>query len=353
MEACSASAMPAYAHQRGGSKHAPPPDISYRRPVVLVDSGASVAESVFLDKMRWWLHGALSDRILEFNVPCVWILYPNSYQKRWHGAYPVNEYDKWEIRPVRWRDRRLDPQGLLATVAAFEDGCKFKGIKAPWREWNSKRRRAVVVYLSPNRRCLDWARRNWRKFKKAYNIPELVLGPPWNHAMPVDSQAWVDGCWAFDLGTTERMKEAFWGKFGYKIPWFSWWEDDQIEPTHRFGIAQTWEDYGSDRYPGMARKWAADAGGSICDAQDNGTWQSVIGQTGCKYYILATTRESVPYDAMIALARGSVLVAPDVALFRNLPGEKLLFPAYQSGDRIQWAQSEARAWIKTRIKKCH
>lgn len=319
--------------------------------MVLLDSGSSVAESVFLSRMRKWMFDALEERIREFRKPTVYITYPTEHCRPRHGAYPVGEYDKWEVRPIRWRRRPLNPKGILATMVDFEEGCHRKKIKAPWREWNSKNRRCALVYLHPNRQDLSYASRRWRDFKAARNVPDFFLGPPFTYGIPPSAIAWLDGIWSFSNEGHKRMTKAFGGGC-FRIPWESWWAEDAEsgKPKPRFGIAQPWGDMGTKRWPGLAVQWAQDAGGSMVRGRDDNSWQGFLPTTRAEFYMLATTRESVPWDAMIAVARGSTLVAPDTPMFRALPGRKILFPALAQGDQIVWSSSETRQWIKQRLQ---
>lgn len=334
----------------GGDRRIPStPKVVWERPTVLLDSGQSVGESVFLDRMRLWIHQSLSAHANSFKVPAVWTLYPRDFHADYHGAYPISEYDKWEVRPIRWRKRPLDRRGFLATAAMFEEGCHRKQIKAPWREHNQKGKRACYVYLNPNRRDLDWGSRHYETFRNAYNIPELILGEPLRHALPANSHEWISGVWTYQKEIAKRLQGAFWNRFGYHLPWWRWWEEDRESTDERplFGIAEAWGDVQVMRHPGMAMKWI---GGDAVRPESDTKWESLIGATWCQFYIIATTRESIPFDAMIAAARGAKLVAPDVPAFRNIPGEHLLYPAHQTGDNILWSQSDVAGWVVGRLQ---
>ena len=325
------------------------PKAVWERPTVLIDSGQSVGESVFLDKLRQWAHQSISEHAHSFKVPSVWVVYPNEIHRPYHGAFPVNQYDKWEIRPIRWRNRKLDQNGMLATAAMFEEGCHRKKIKAPWREHNSKGLRAVYVYLNPTRQDRTFGIRHWKKFRKVYNIPELVLGEPIRYGLPAKAHEWVSGIWTFQRAAAKRARTAYWNRFGYHLPWWKWWQDERESGKERpmFGIAEAFGDNQALRHPGLAQKWCNK---EVIRPKDDKTWEALIGATWCRLYMIATTRESVPFDAMIAAARGATLVAPDVPIFRNIPGKHWLYPAHQAGDHILWNQTDVTTWILGKLQ---
>jgi hypothetical protein len=330
----------------------PLPKVFYEKPIVLLDSGQSVGESIFIERWRYYLWHTLERTAIAFKVPTVWIMYPNTTQWARHGSYPVNEYDEWEIRPVR-RNDKLEAGGFLATVSKFEDGCHHLGIKAPWREWNSKNRRAVAVYLNPNSKDLEWGKSYYNKFKRPYNLPEFHIGAPKNRILPKNFLSWVDDVWCYDTRAKERLNAAIKPYFGKSIPWFNWWKEDRKStPQYDFGIAGSWRDSQVNRSMSIAKEWCPDWGKVKEPRVDKeATWKELLDTTSCRWYMVATTRESIPFDAMIAVARGATLVAPDVPVFSQLPGKKMLYPAKMNGDSILWSKTEVKAWLQNRLRK--
>jgi len=330
----------------------PLPKVFYEKPILLIDSGQSVGESVFIERWRKYLWDTLKKTALNFKTPTVWILYPNTKQWARHGSYQASDYDNWEIRPIR-RNDNLENAGILATVARFEDGCHHLGIKAPWREWNSKGRRAVCVYLNPTQGDINWGVIHHEKFKKGFNLPKFHIGAPKNRVLPKNFLAWVDDVWCYDTDGKENLNSSIGPYFGKRIPWFNWWKNDRKAlPKYDFGIAGHWKDNGVNRSLAIAKDWCPDWGNIHEPRVDRESrWEELLDTTDCRWYMVATTRESIPFDAMIAVARGATLVAPDVPVFSQLPGKKILYPAKMSGERIIWSQIEVKAWLQNKLRK--
>ena len=110
--------------------------------------------------------------------------------------------------------------------------------------------------------------------------------------------------------------------------------------------APDWRDMNVIRLPHVAENFGKALGLGVYMPKNNGTWEDFLLGTDTSFYILASAKEQVPFDAMIALARGATLVAPDVPIFQNLPGKKQLYPAKMSGDRIIWSQTEVEQFLK-------
>ena len=98
-----------------------PPDC-FRGPVVLLDSGRSLAESHFAERMRKWLLDELASRPSSRARHNCYLAYPDEKAMFRYGAFPTSEYDEYEVRPIRTGGRALDPGGVFATMAAFEEG---------------------------------------------------------------------------------------------------------------------------------------------------------------------------------------------------------------------------------------
>lgn len=329
------------------------PRIVWKRPTVLLDSGQSVGESVFLERLRLWIHQSIKAHAKQFNVPAVWIMVPNERHMAYHGAYPVGEFDKWEIRPIRWRNRPLDKQGFMASAALFEEGCFRKKIKAPWREHNSKNLRATLVYLKPTLRDLMWAVNKRDTFRNAFNCPEFILGEPSGWTMPRQAHEWVSGVWTWTRGKAQTFAKSYWPTFGFPLPWWKWWTDDRESGRERpeFGVAEAFGDHQTMRHPGIAYRWIMMMDGEVDRPEKPDTWQGLMQATWCKFYIVATTREAVPFDAMIAAARGATLIAPDTPAFRKIPGKHWLYPVQDAGDSVLWNQTDVGTLILGRYRR--
>ena len=322
----------------------PLPQDFFERPVLLLDSGQSVAESVFLEKFREYIYKLLAKYSTKGNRPSVWLLYPDKRHWARHGAFDVSGFEEWEVRPVR-RMRELEGGGFMSTVAAFEDGCHHLKIDAPWRTYNSKRRRAVGVYLNPTEQDLKFVKNCWEDFKRPYNMPEFHIGAPADRKFPAGFTAWTDLVWTFDKEARDNLQEAFEPWFARCLPWWRWWK---TEKDHKYEAvaAPNWRSTAVMRHPETAKRWGEALGLSVTEPKNDGTWEDFLLGTDTSFYILASAKEQVPFDAMIALARGATLVAPDVPIFQNLPGKKQLYPAKMSGDRIIWSQTEVEQFLK-------
>ena len=316
----------------------------FERPVLLLDSGQSVAESVFLEKFREYIYKLLAKYSTKGNRPSVWLLYPDKRHWARHGAFDVSGFEEWEVRPVR-RMRELEGGGFMSTVAAFEDGCHHLKIDAPWRTYNSKRRRAVGVYLNPTERDIKWIKRNHKAFQKDYNLPKLHIGQPANRSLPYGVTQWTDLVWCYDREARDRLAQAFEPYFVKRIPWEQFWLNEK-NPEHEAVAAPDWRDMNVIRLPHVAENFGKALGLGVYMPKNNGTWEDFLLGTSCSKYILATTRERVPFDALVALSRGATLVAPDVPLFQRLHGKKILYPAKMVGERIVWSQSEVEHYLK-------
>ena len=321
----------------------PVPQDFFERPVLLLDSGQSVAESVFLEKFREYIYELLAKYSNKGNRPNVWLMYPDKKQWARHGALEVSGFEEWEIRPVR-RMKELNSGGFMSTVVAFEDGCHRLKIKAPWRTFNERRRRAVGVYLNPTERDIAWIKKNHKSFLKDYNLPKLHIGQPASRSLPYGVTQWADLIWCYDREARDRLAEAFEPHFVKRIPWERFWKEEK-KPAHQAVAAPDWRDMSVIRLPHVAKKFGEALGLEVHNPKNNGTWEDFLLGTSCSKYILATTRERVPFDALVALSRGATLVAPNVPLFQRLHGKKILYPAKMVGEGIVWSQSEVEHYL--------
>ena len=325
------------------------PLFALKTPVLLIDSGQSVDESVFLEHYRhflWHLHEERS----YCNVRHVWMLYPNERHPERYGSCPVNQYDKWEIRPIRRNHKPLYSGGIMHTVASFEDGCMRLGIKAPWREHNKKGRRATSIYLNPTSKDVRFIQRGWRKFKQHYNIPDLYIGQPSGGKLPRDVMAWGDGIFCYDKVAQKNIKQAVtdWGV--NLMDYGRMWEPEGF--GHELTIATNWGHDMRQRQPDICRKWFEDWGFRVHVPQGN-RWQDMMDAARSKYYVVMSRRETVPFDAKIAISCGSTLIAPDIPLYRRLPGKnKILYPARDCGrGEVAFSTTDVRFWLHNKFRK--
>lgn len=319
--------------------YVPFPGSFCRNPVVLLDSGRSVAESVFLERWRKDILETL-DRTGRHSV---WILYPDGHQWARHGAFPMGQYEEWEIRPVR-RGRQLEAAGFFATVACFEEGCFHLRIKAPWRENQPEpRRRAVTVYLSPSAQDLRWLVSHDGVWQKPSNMPELHIGTPWNRRLNAAAADISETLWCFDQKAQTELNRAYAANKAWRVGWPSWWKAPGPNAA-RITVAHGWRDQGTQRHQDtaarMAQEWIRQGlmpGLQVHAPADDGRWQTLDEATDCRvYFILTKAEPEIPFDALIALSRGAMLIAPDAGPFRLLPGNKLLYPVRSNHDGTRY-----------------
>lgn len=324
------------------------PTWAFSRPVLIIDSGQSADESVFLESYRkflWNYHALHSDRTVRH----MWMLYPNESHPERYGSRPVNEYDQWEVRPIRRNGKPLYSGGILHTVAAFEDGCLRLGIKAPWREFNKDNRRAAVIYLNPTSRDIRFIQKHWRNFKKAYNIPDFFIGQSSTGKMPLGVGTWAEGIMVYDKGSKKHYKSRI-DKFhveevGQKNFW-----NKMEHPRRRVAFASNWGHALRQRSHGVPQKWFHDWGYNT-HVPEADRWQDVVDATDSEYYMVYSRRESIPFDAMRAISRGATLIAPDIKLYRRLPGKKVLYPARDCGHgQIAFSTTDVRLWLQNKFK---
>ena len=72
----------------------PLPKAFFEKPVLILDSGQSVAESVFLERFRKYIYEMLQKLSNRGDKPSVWLVYPEPRFWARYGAYPVNEYEE-------------------------------------------------------------------------------------------------------------------------------------------------------------------------------------------------------------------------------------------------------------------
>ena len=321
------------------------PKAFLEKPILILDSGQSVAESVFLERWRAYLYKRIQRVSNVGSKPFVWLIYPTpNLWARYGSSDEVSGYEEYEIRPIR-KNGRLEGAGFLATVAQYEESCFFHGAVPPWRKFNSKKRRPVGVMLNPSALDLQFLRRNFGKLKNKFNIPEFHMGAPPDRRMPLGFTAYTDLIWTFDDEASQRLRDSIEPRFARTLDFHRLWKKKK-EHANEASVALNWRNATTRRHPDIAEKWGSALGLETYRARDDGTWQDFLLGTDCSAYILATAKEQVPFDAMIALARGATLVAPDVPLFQHLPGKRMLYPAKMNGDRIIWSQSEVEHYLR-------
>lgn len=330
----------------------------FGRPIVLLDSGQSVDEAVFLEHFRRWVLERLQRTVprREDGTPKwkhrVYLLHPSRYFWARYGSCPWSDYDEWEVRPVRWT-RPLLASGFLSTYASFEEGCHFYGIKAPWRDVSDKyQRRAGVIYLNPTHRDLRWGAQHREKWKNDLNTPQFYLGHPSTGTVPRSAIGIADGYYAYTRPYYDAVKADFGGR-GYGLNYMDLLGPSR-EPSHKVVAAPNWRHQQRARYPSMVEGWCEDIGVDCHAPEDDGRWETMLDATDTEFYFVASTRETVPFDAMLAAARGAKVVGPSLPLWKELFDHKWLYPvALGAHNEAVWSQTEVREWFRARLRLSH
>ena len=306
---------------------------------------------------RWLWHrkSRKSDGTPINTIPRVWLAYPHKRLWARYGSAPVNKYDEWEIRPIRW-ERQMDSWGLLASAAIFEDGVIWKGretgqiLDAPWRtrERDEKKgRRASVVYLNPLRRDIEYGGRYSDFWHDKRRIPHLILGQP-SRFLPKWATHECRGILAYDRQYRDLVNRETNPYFATSLHWRRFW--DKEEPKHFISAPHEFRHTLRNRWPSMVKSWCERKGWPCHVPEDTGRWQDVEDATSCRFYVVASTAETLPFDAMIAYARGAMVIAPDVGVFPRIFHKKWLYPVHESGNHsLAWSQVEVREWLYNRL----
>jgi len=279
----------------------------------------------------------------------VWLLYPHKRLWGRFGSAPVNEYDEWEVRPVRWH-RDPYPQGHWATVSVFEDGSYWDGHESPWRrpggDWEM-RGRAAYVYFNPTAQDIRWATRHTDFWHHKGRMPVVYLGQT-TSKMPGITVSHCGGVMSYSRGKTLQVDEAMGRRVSTRVWWEKMWDTEK--PKHRFSCPGGWRHDERIRWPSIFGKWAESVGSDVFIPQDNGTWEELEEATSCEYYVVLSTRETMPFDAMMAAARGATVIGPDIPIYRELFDHKWLYPVVHQGhDVVAWGQADVREWFLNRF----
>lgn len=328
-------------------------------PLVMLDGGRGVAESVFLERWRKFLydekaaHPWKNAKVRKNFQNWVFVMYGDRRQWARHGAYPIpNEADPYQVRPVRWV-RQLAPAGFFASVAMFEDGARRYPVDAPWRYalrmwW----RRAGLLYLEPPERDETWMFNHWDEWDNKDHYDGIHLGVPFHRRL---QPSWLEKArrlWAYDDLARKALADSVSESWRIlRIPWEGWWRSDS--PCSGAVAAPSWKDTTCVRYPDFGQILLKDARLDVRRPENNATWKDFLQHMDAMVYLVATKQEAhTPWDVLIALSHGATLVAPDLAGFRALRGRKVLWPCreYRSG-RCEWNFHEVRAWAAREFRR--
>lgn len=330
-----------------------------RRPILLLYSGNSLGEAWFLERMRWWII-ANCRRMAESTGRgkpnrhhVVWILYPHPSMAHRFAMEDFTGYEEWEIRPVR-RDRPLLSAGFFPTVAAFQQGAWWCKTDAPWKYPEFiRKRQPVAIYMAPTLKDINWMHRHLEKWKHTYNIPKLFIGAFYADNLPAGFHRICDGVVCLTKETQATIFKATPPGFPViTLPWKQMWAKEE-DPAYDFGLAMPFRDRFAVRNPVWARDWIPEGSWKVSNTLEKGFHQDLAEATSCRYYMVGSQREGIPWDAMIALARGATLVAPDAEPFRRIAGNKILYPVGQGprGGPYRISTVETRIWVQNRLRR--
>jgi hypothetical protein len=246
-------------------------------------------------------------------------------------------YDKWEIRPARWRkDNYSGP--FLRTVANFEEGRHWSRIAdSPWWFNDPSRKRATYVYPNPSQQDLDFLARNKDHYKNPKNMARFWCGSVFGRGVHPQSTSFADGIICYTQAGWEAARNAYERKFyALRIFWesFGLYKMWDTVPRDEYAFALNWGNAKRHRFGHAAYGWPELCGWPRADAAwrpdpQADDWYSLMRSVRAKTYIILSQRETLPFDAMLADCYGARIIAPDIPLYRNLPlRNKVLYPVY-------------------------
>lgn len=320
--------------------------LRYRHPLVLLDSGRGLDESVYLQM----LYKALREDFMRGtgHRSRTYLFYPPQMNQAWYDIPMEVGYDEQHRRPIRDPRRKLELHGMLHTAAKFEKGCIFKreGGIAPWKlKYNGRGGgRATFVYLNPTRRDLEFAKWNHPKYWQWDGIPTFILGDSSRGKMPMGYSAFVDWVIAYSKERAHRFQNLNGKRIGRYLDTQALLdpkpgrEDVVLAGNHGNQIRQ--------RHPEMLQGWLQDKGvrTRIHDAKSG---QAFLDGLHGRYYCVLSRQEANFFDILMAQARGMIPVLPNVGMFLRLNLERAIYyPASSDGDLgIKMNTLDARTWF--------
>jgi len=355
------------------------PTCLFKQPVVILDSGQSVDESVFCQYFRRWLQESLIARSRnDAPLPHVHCKYTSSTlwaRYRCKGYETGHQEDRWEVGTLRLPGKPLYPWGMMETFANVEDGCNFGDSgkhTPPWRrsrytggqanrsQKTSHKRRGIPLYLNPTARDIEYLRRHQTHWQSRFRCPKIYLGYTQGFPIPKDIMPLVEGFYCLNPQDVAHIRDSIGPKYGAEIP------TKKFRPfmggiTRKkvVSIAPNWRNPQRNR-KSWAASWVKDAlpGVEVDLPQRDATWQELLRVTDCGIYVILSERETLPFDAYLAAARGAIIVAPNTLLFQNIPmfrnnsRKKWLYSVRDYGhNRYGWSHTEVRHWLIPRLNQ--
>jgi hypothetical protein len=355
------------------------PDLCFKNPVVILDSGQSVDESVYLQLFRKWLFTSIVARSAnDAPRPHVHLYYPSDRLWARYGLpqAAVDKADGWEVGTLRLPGKDLYPWGMMHSFASYEDGCIFSKDSdrhsAPWRRRpiygghtnrhpeNSGNRRGIPIYLNPTARDIEYLRRHENFWRVAWRCPKIMLGLVRPNKVPLGLMGLVNCWYSLNPVDTSHTRKGLENSYiAAEIPSKKLGGYLGITRSKAISIAPNWRSRGRQRKP-FAASWVKDEFPDLQVKlpQRDATWQDFVDVTDCGIYIVLSEQETIPFDAYLAAARGAILVAPNTPLFQNIPmylnktGKRWLYTVRDYGhNRYGWSHTEVRQWLIPKIRQ--
>ena len=309
-------------------------------PLVLLDSGRSVDESVY----NQLVYKTIREKLGRSRT---YLFHPPNTPKGWYDLPPSGEYDYWQRRPIRAEGRKLEANGMLQTAAIFETACIFKreGGQAPWRnEYTGVNSCATFVYLNPTKRDLDFAKWHHKQFWNYHGISKFILGDSVKGKMPMGYSAFVDWVLAYGPERASYFRNLNGKHIGRHLN-----TQALLRPKSAQEEVVLAGNHGNrfrQRHPEMLQSWL-EMKGIPSRVHDSSSGEAFLSGLKGRYYCVFSRQEGNPFDILLAQARGMVPVLPDIPLFRRLELERAIYyPASSDGDfGIKMNTLDARTWF--------
>lgn len=333
------------------------PDDFWFRPVVIIDSGSGADEACFLEHWRYQLEATFRTHRPYSPEHQFWLLYPDRHTSKRYGSCVIDErYDSWEIRPARWNKPNY-PGPFIHTVAEFEEGRhRMKVPDSPWWNGDAKRRRACYVYPNPTKRDTEFIAQHAEKYRTAYNMVRYWTGPIFGEGFHPHTTRVANGLICYTNEGWHAARAAYankffctrivWQEFGHHLYW-------DRQPRAKYAFALNWGNATRRRVGSSAYGWPRDGRWPEAEraflpdphAED---WQTLMGAVRAENYIILSTKETLPFDALLAETYGARIIAPDIPLYRNLPlTNRVLYPVHQPrNNEAAFGHAEIREFLR-------
>lgn len=364
---------------RTGTPGALPKEWAYRA-VVFLDPGVSVDHSMFLDVYRRWVRDSIASRCnmdISRVRPRCYILHSEEEHGKRYGlgktldAEVPDHWNQWEVRPRKWNPKTIQHKtrksGLAATFCRMEINSHKAGLMAPWRytpygdAQPRHDRRALGVMLEPSPLDLQFFHEKEYLWHRFLVMPRLYLGAQALGRLPPTFMRWLYGVLALTpagFSYAEAALAPFEDVGVYAVNSHRFLTKGQ--PKYDFGVADNWDSAGRrTRMPGSAQSilnWAGFGQKRIYQPPTGDRWDTLAEAINARVYLVLSQNEGmVPYDALLALAGGAIVVGPNTPVWKSVqsyaPKKVVLYPTRPQGhNRCLWAAQDVAAHLKATLK---